>query len=102
MRLPYSFQRFALNERGELLLPSSTLDELLSSEPHARLTDRGRRIEVHLPDEVVSIPVRLTPGEPAAHDPRLDPFEIETWVGVDGRRAQVVWMDGRPELRARR
>ena len=45
---------------------------------------------------------RTTGALSAAPDPRLDRFELETWVGKDGRQARVIWMDGRPDLRARR
>jgi penicillin-binding protein 1A len=103
LRLPYSFQRFALSEHGELLLPSEALDGLLAAEPRARLTDGGRRIEVHLPEEVVSMAVRIVPeGGTIAADSRLEGFEPATWVGKDGREAEIVWMDGRPKLRASR
>jgi penicillin-binding protein 1A len=101
LRMPYSFQRFPLGEEGELLVPSRELDRLLASEPHARLVDRGRRLEVVRPEESVSIPIRIIDdGGERPPDARLDPFETATWVGKDGRFARVVWIDGRTRIRA--
>jgi len=100
MRLPHAFQRYPLNEQGQLVLPAAELDALLASEPHARLVDRARRLEVRLPDEMVSFPIRLVDGgqDPLA-DPRLTAFDTATWVGTDGRQAHVVWIDGQPHRR---
>jgi penicillin-binding protein 1A len=100
-RLPHPWQRYPLSERHELLLPAQQIDVLLAAEPHAHLIDRARQLEVRLPDETVSIPIRLVPGRDDRHDARLDAFETATWVGKDGRAARVVWMDGRPSRTAR-
>ena len=93
-RTPYSFQRYPLGDHGELLIPTWELDLLLAGEPHARLVDRARTLEIRLPQETVSIPIRLTDGERPVPDPRFGPLETATWVGTDGRPARVVWMDG--------
>lgn len=101
--MPHSFQRYPLSEQGELLLPAADLDTLLTSEPQARLVDGARRIELRMPDEIVSIPIRIvhdSPGDSGPDDPRLAAFEPSTWVGKDGRQARIVWIDGRPERRA--
>ncbi len=101
LRLPHAFQRHSLNERGQLVLPAAELDALLASEPHARLVDGARRLEVRLPDEVVSFPIRIVEGGvDTLSDPRLAAFDTATWVGTDGRQAHVVWIDGRPNRRA--
>jgi hypothetical protein len=101
LRMPHSFQRYPLNEQGEILVPERELHRLLASEPHALLVDGARRLEVRLPDEVVSIPIRIvTAGRAEPPDPRLEPFEIATWVGKDGRPARIVWIDGATRLRA--
>ncbi len=101
LRLPHAFQRHPLNEQGQLVLPAGELDALLASEPHARLVDGARRLEVRLPDEVVSFPIRIVDGgvDPLS-DPRLAEFETATWVGTDGRQAHVVWIDGQPSRQA--
>ena len=97
-RLPYPFQRYPLDEDGELLLPVGDLDRLLGREP-AALAAGGRRLEVTTEHGVVPVAVELvaSPGESdPASDPRLAAFDVDGWVGQDGRRARVVWMDGRP------
>jgi penicillin-binding protein 1A len=100
LRLPHSFQRFPLSERGELLLPAGELARLLAAEPHARLLDRARRLELRRPEELVSIPIRIVDdGALPRRDARLDAFDTATWVGTDGREARVVWIDGRPANR---
>jgi len=100
LRLPHSFQRFALSEQGELLLPADELDSLLAAEPHAHLVDGARRLEVRLRDEVVSLRVRIVDqAERPSGDVRLSGFDTATWVGQDGREAQVVWIDGRTARR---
>jgi len=103
LRMPHNFQRYPLSEQGELLLPAADLDRLLTSEPHARLVDGARRIELRMPEEIVSIPIRIVhdrPGDLGPDDPRLAAFEPSTWVGKDGRQARIVWIDGLPERRA--
>ena len=83
------------------MLPAAELDALLASEPHARLVDGARRLEVRLPDEVVSFPIRIVEsGADKLSDPRLAAFDTATWVGTDGRQAHVVWIDGQPNRRA--
>ena len=99
LRLPYTFQRYPLNERGALRIPAGDLGELLAVDPAIRLVDGGRRIEAYLPKEVVSVAVEVLPFEglipPPEPDPRLEPFDRSLWVGKDGREARVVWLDGR-------
>ena len=92
LRLPHSFQRYPLDERGSLVLDPADLDRLLAGEPEARLLASDRRLEVRLPAEVVTLPVRI--GDSQALDPggaRLAAFDTSTWVGRDGREARVVW-----------
>jgi penicillin-binding protein 1A len=96
-RTPHTFQRYALSERGALEIPATELDHLLASEPHARLAERARRLDIRQPEETVSIPIHVVEGSARPHDPRLDAFETATWVGKDGRPASVVWIDGRPD-----
>jgi len=99
IRLPYSFQRFALDEDDRLLIPRSRITSLLSSEPQARLLQSGRRLEVRREEEIVSISVKLIDEQHTGEDQRLRAFETATWVGRDGRPAEVVWMNGRPGVR---
>jgi len=93
-RLPYPFQRYPLDERGDLVLDPGELESLLQSEPQSSLVDGARRLEVRLAHEVVSVPIRIVERPPAPSDPRLALFDTGEWVGTDGRRARVVWLDG--------
>ena len=96
LRLPHPFQRYALNEQGELLVPSWALDELLAGEPYVRLSYDERRIEAITSEGFETLPVRRTDE---TQTDRLSERLIEKlaevevfpddWVGLDGRPARV-------------
>jgi penicillin-binding protein 1A len=98
-RLPYPFQRYDIGENGELLLPVDDVDALLAADPAVRLVDGGTRLEAWLPQETITMPVRLVTGPPP--DERIA-SEAGGWTGKDGRRARVIRVDRPRELRARR
>lgn len=105
LRLPYPFQRYALDENGSLVVPVTDLEALLREETAVRLAEGGRRLEAYLPGEVVSIGLHIVgdlDANPAAARDLLAPFDVSSWVGKDGRPAQVMWIDGRPTLRSSR
>ncbi len=95
LRLPYPFQRYPLDESGSLVIPAGELDALLRRETNVRVTDRGTRLEAHLPGEVVSLGLSITPEAPGEPDPdsRFAPFDRTSWLGRDGRPAQIVWIE---------
>jgi penicillin-binding protein 1A len=92
LRLPYPFQRYALDESGALAVPSEDLDRLLAAEPSVRLAAGGHHLEADAPGGKVSIPVRRLPGGssealPPEAEGRVDP---STWMGKDGRPARAM------------
>jgi hypothetical protein len=98
LRLPYTFQGFPLNDHGELVVSSGELETLLTREPSAWLIDGQRRLEFHMPTETISMPIEVVhvpEGLPTRDDPRLDAFDTSTWLGRDGRLADIVFIDGR-------
>jgi len=96
LRLPYPFQRYPLDDAGSLAIPASELALLLQQEPSVRVADHGRRLEAHLPDEVVALGLSVVPdAEPAVEPPHPPvPPDGTAWVGKDGRPARVVWIAG--------
>jgi len=96
VRFPLPFQRYELNERGELVIPTWALDELLEQEPYVRLSYDGRRLEAITTEGFETLLVHQTPE--AAPEPipdrileRLAENEIfpESWIGKNGRPAHV-------------
>jgi len=95
LKLPYTFQRYALDEQGELTIPAGDLARLLEIELDVFLVDGGSRLEVHGPDGVFSVPLRVVSGETAQPSPPwlTTRFDVSEWRGVDGHPARVVWLD---------
>jgi penicillin-binding protein 1A len=98
LRLPYPFQRYPLDENGNLVIPANELDELVAQEEGVRVLDRGRRLEADRVDanrvETVAIGLEIVapeePDETATQRTRLLlPFDTTGWVGTDGRQARV-------------
>ncbi len=92
LRLPYPFQRYALDEDGALAIPSGDLNRLLLTEPTVRLSSGGRRLEAETADGRVSLPVRRLAGRETDAIPqeargKIDPSRL---IGKDGRRASAV------------
>jgi penicillin-binding protein 1A len=96
LRLPRGFQRYALDEHGELVVPSWALDELLLTEPYVRLSADGRQLEAITAAGFETLPVRQI-LEPAPEIltthllERLAREEIDpaTWIGKDGKPARI-------------
>ena len=96
LRLPYPFQRYPLNERHELVIPSWALDQLLATEPTVQLLPQSRLLEAVTPQGVLYMPLQVVPEprpEPLSPDmlERLAEEEIfpESWLGKDGRPARI-------------
>lgn len=94
LHFPYPFQRYAINEQGELEVPRNELESLLEQETDVYLVDGGRRLEAYMPDGVLSLPVKVAPPTEPAPLPtwatrRFDP---SLWQGLDGRRPNVIVM----------
>lgn len=94
LRMPYPFQRFALNEEGALMIPEDELRRLLDAELDVFAVDGGRRLEAYTPDGAVSLPVEILPaGKPVDLPPWLrDRFDTSGWKGLDGRPATILWL----------
>jgi penicillin-binding protein 1A len=94
LRLPYPFQRYALSEQGELVVPAPALQSLLDHETDVYLVDGDQRLEAYLPDGVVSMPLETVSGEPDRPIPQrvLDRYDTSQWSGHDGRMASIVWL----------
>jgi penicillin-binding protein 1A len=92
--LPYSFQKFDLNEQGALMIPSDELDRILNTELDVFLIENGKRIEAHLPTGILSVPLEiLAPRGIRPIPERLkEKFDTESWVGLDGLPAEIVWL----------
>jgi len=96
LRLPYPFQRYPLNDRGELLVPDTELAQLLQQEAEVFALEREQRLEYYGPEGLVSLDFRAVP---AAEAPRPLParltetIDISRWIGRDGRAAHVVWLN---------
>jgi penicillin-binding protein 1A len=94
LELPYPFQRYALNERGELMIPEVELRRLLDAELDVYLVDGGRRLEGYTADGPVSLMVATEPGgsDDALPEWLHDRFDPSEWIGLDGRKAQIIWL----------
>jgi len=96
LRFPRGYQRYALDERGELVIPSWALEELQKTEPYVRVSADGRQLEAITSEGFETLPVRVV-LEPAPETltarllERLAKEEIDpaTWIGKDGRPARV-------------
>jgi len=107
LRLPYPFQRYPLDENGNLIVPATDLDALLAHEEGVRVLDRGRRLEAErvTGDRVETVAIGLEIVESDEGDEqvsahrRLLPYDTIGWVGTDGRQARVEWLE--PGRRAR-
>jgi penicillin-binding protein 1A len=93
-QLPYPFQRFQLNEQGELVVSDDELRELLHREIDVYLIDENRRLEAHASDGIVSMPIRVVPGEPPEPLPTgvRERYDSSEWLGRDGRLARIIWL----------
>jgi penicillin-binding protein 1A len=95
LRLPHPFQRYPIDEAGNLVIPVDELDRLMLQETNVRLAGGGTRIEAYLPGEVVSMGVKvvlnLLPPE-LDPDSYLPPFDTTAWIGKDGRPARIEWI----------
>lgn len=93
-RFPYPFQRFALNERGQLMVPEDRLREILDTETAVYLIDDGRRLETRTPDGVFTLGLSLEP--PQGREPLpawvAERFDTTQWSGLDARVAQIIWL----------
>jgi len=93
-RFPYPFQRYPLNERGQLVVPEDRLREILDAETSVYLIDNGRRIETRTPDGVFSLALEIAPPEGTEPLPAwvAERFDVAEWNGLDGREAQIIWL----------
>ena len=89
LRLPWILQRYALDEGGALLVPSGDLAALMS-DPAVRV-EPGRSIGASSAAGDVTLPMREVAGAtrrlPEGLEASVDP---STWLGKDGRPADVV------------
>ena len=94
LQFPYPFQRFEINELGELTVPDDRLREILDQETSVYLIDNGRRLETRTPDGVFSIAVDIGPPEGREPLPSwvAERFDTTEWNGLDGRAAEVIWL----------
>jgi penicillin-binding protein 1A len=96
LRFPLPFQRYRLNDRGELVVPGWALERLLEEEPYVRLSYDGKRLEAITAEGFETLPVHRV-AEPAPEPipervlQQLAENEIfpESWVGKNGRPAHV-------------
>ena len=94
LHFPYPFQRFPLNEQGQLLVPDDRLREILDDEMSVYLIDNGRRLETRTPEGVFSIAISIEPPEGREPLPSwvVERFDTTQWNGLDGRVAEVIWL----------
>ena len=94
LQFPYPFQRFVLNEQGQLRVPDDRLREILDDEMSVYLIDNGRRLETRSPDGVFSLALSIEP--PQGREPLpswvVERFDTTEWKGLDGRVAEVIWL----------
>ncbi len=90
-RLPWTLQRYDLDEDGALVVLEDDLPALLASEPLLTVNARQTTIVVASPGGPVTLPLRVAAGRtqrlPPALEGKVDPTG---WVGKDGRDAEVV------------
>jgi len=94
LQFPYPFQRFPLNEQGQLMVPDDRLREILDDEVSVFLIDNGRRLETRTPGGVFSIALSIEPPEGREPLPSwvVERFDTTEWNGLDGRTAEVIWL----------
>lgn len=94
LQFPYPFQRFEINERGELEIPDDRLGEILNQETAVYLIENGRRLETRTPTGVFSLAVSIQPPEGREPLPSwvAERFDTTEWNGLDGRMAEVIWL----------
>ncbi|HEX4825686.1 MAG TPA: PBP1A family penicillin-binding protein [Candidatus Polarisedimenticolaceae bacterium] len=89
LAMPWTVQRYPLDESGTILVPDVDLAALQRDEPF--LSIDGRSIGLAAPGGMVKLPLRITSGAtprmPASLEGHVDPTP---WVGKDGRPAEVV------------
>jgi len=95
LAFPYPFQRYRLNEQGALVIPASELDALLEEELDVFLVDGASRLEAHTEKGLFSLPLQIIDGPKHAPPPRwlAERFDISEWRGVDGRKAEIIFID---------
>jgi membrane peptidoglycan carboxypeptidase len=95
LELPYPFQRYPLNEQGEIAVPEGDLEALLANETQVYLIDGGARLEAYTEDGTVTLPLRILPGrtQPATPAAVLERYDVSEWVGKDGRMAEILWLN---------
>jgi len=94
LQFPYPFQRFPLNEQGQLRVPDDLLREILDHEMSVYLIDNGRRLETRTSEGVFSIALSIEPPEGREPLPSwvVERFDTTEWNGLDGRVAEVIWL----------
>ena len=93
--MPYPFERYALNDRGELMVPADELDALLAAETEVYLIEGGRRLEAHTKGGTYQLPLSILPATGKAPLPAAigDRYDVEGWLGTDGREARILRLD---------
>ena len=78
-----------------IVIPASDLDALLEAELDVFLVDGASRLEAHTDKGIFSLPLKMTDGPKHAPPPRWlgERFDISEWRGVDGRKAQIVFIE---------
>ena len=76
------------------MIPGDELDRLLSTELDIFLIEDGKRIEAHLPKGILSVPIEILPplGRPPLPERLKEQFDVDSWVGVDGLPAEILWL----------
>ena len=95
MHFPYPFQRFSLNEQGQLMVPDDRLREILDAEMSVYLIDNGRRLETRTEQGIFSLALSIEPPEGREPLPSWvqERFDTTQWNGLDGRVAEVIWLN---------
>jgi len=94
LELPYPFQRFELNEQGQLMIPREELARLLEQEHNIYLVEGESMLEAYTPQGVVAVPLQILPGgHPQVLPTRIhERFDTADWNGLDGRVARIIWL----------